>query len=354
MNNKIIDENGWLSALRIRQVLAALIAGGVLLFLYRVRGAFTPFLLALLVVYLAHPLVTSLEEKEIPRPVAILLVYLLLAVLMGLAIAWLLPAVRDEIEQILVILPQQAMRWEGLAQSILHRMRRVEVPLTIKDAIGNLFVRLQQGLEAFAQRVVEITVALLSRIMSLIVAPIIAYYILRDRSLLRDQLLNLVPVQRRDDVLALLREINQVLNGFIRGQLIVSLAMAIMLTLGLSLIGVRYALLIGLMAGLFDLIPYFGPIIGVVPALLLASVQSFWKAVWVLVLFLAANQFEASVLVPKIMGDRVGLHPLVVIFALLAGGELFGVLGLLIAVPATAVGRVLVRFWWKGDKGKLV
>ena len=221
VNNKIIDENGWLSALRIRQVLAALIAGGVLLFLYRVRGAFTPFLLALLVVYLAHPLVTSLEEKEIlarwrsfrlSAP----------AVLMGLAIAWLLPAVRDEIEQILVILPQQAMRWEGLAQSILHRMRRVEVPLTIKDAIGNLFVRLQQGLEAFAQRVVEITVALLSRIMSLIVAPIIAYYILRDRSLLRDQLLNLVPVQRRDDVLALLREINQVLNGFIRGQLIVS------------------------------------------------------------------------------------------------------------------------------------
>ena len=121
--------------------------------------------------------------------------------------------------------------------------------------------------------------------MSLIVAPIIAYYILRDRSLLRDQLLNLVPVQRRDDVLALLREINQVLNGFIRGQLIVSLAMAIMLTLGLSLIGVRYALLIGLMAGLFDLILTLDRSLVSFPRLLLASVQSFWKAVWVLVLF---------------------------------------------------------------------
>jgi predicted PurR-regulated permease PerM len=354
VNNKVSDEKGRSWALRIRQVFIFLIAGGVFLFLYRVRGAFTPFFLALLVVYLAHPLVRSLEEKDIPRPVAILLVYLLLAVLMGMVIAWLLPAVRDEIEQILMILPQQAMRWEELAQGVLHRMRRVEVPLTIKDAIANLFIRLQQGLESFAERVVEITVVLLSRIMSLIVAPIIAYYILRDRSLLRDQVLSLVPVHRRDDVLELLREINQVLNGFIRGQLIVSLAMALMLTLGLSLIGVRYALLIGMIAGLFDLIPYFGPIIGLLPALLLASVQSFWKAVWVLVLFLAANQFEASVLVPKIMGDRVGLHPLVVIFALLAGGELFGVLGLLIAVPATAVGRVLVSFWWKGAKGKLV
>lgn len=340
--------------MRIRQVLVFLIVGVVLLFLYRVRGAFTPFIFALLVVYLAHPLVTTLEKKDIPRSVAILLVYLLFATLIGMVIAWLLPAVRDEIEQILVILPQQALRWERLAQGMLRRMRRVEVPLTVKDAISNLFTRLQQGLEFFAERVVEITVALLSRVMSLIVAPIIAYYILRDRSLLKDQVLNLVPVHSRSDVLRLLSEINQVLNGFIRGQLIVSCAMAVMLTLGLSLIGVRYALLIGLIAGLFDLIPYFGPIIGAVPALLLASVQSFWKVVWVLVLFTAANQFEASVLVPKITGDRVGLHPLVVIFALLAGGELFGILGLLIAVPATAVGRVLLSFWWHRENRKLV
>jgi predicted PurR-regulated permease PerM len=114
---------------------------------------------------------------------------------------------------------------------------------------------------------------------------------------------------------------------------------------GLALLKIPYALFIGLLAGLFDIIPYFGPVLGFLPAAALALSQSPLTVLWVLLLFIAANQIENSLISPWLIGDRVGLHPLVVIFAVLVGGYLMGILGLLIAVPVAAIGRVLLDFF---------
>jgi len=145
----------------------------------------------------------------------------------------------------------------------------------------------------------------------------------------------------RKDVLDLGRKVNHVVSGFLRGQLIVSCIVGILVASCLSLLGVKYAIIVGIFAGLADIIPYFGPLISAVPAVALALTVSPWTALWVVILLIAIQQFEGSVLSPKIVGDRVGLHPLTVIFAVLAGGELMGILGMLMAVPVAATVKVV-------------
>ena len=154
-----------------------------------------------------------------------------------------------------------------------------------------------------------------------------------------------MPARYRGDAQYVLREVNVALNGFFRGQLWICLFVGLFIYGGLALLKIPYALFIGLLAGLFDIIPYFGPVLGFLPAAALALSQSPLTVLWVLLLFIAANQIENSLISPWLIGDRVGLHPLVVIFAVLVGGYLMGILGLLIAVPVAAIGRVLLDFF---------
>ena len=121
--------------------------------------------------------------------------------------------------------------------------------------------------------------------------------------------------------------------------------MGLVIYLGLTLLQVRYALFIGFIAGLFDIIPYFGPIIGFIPAAAFALLRSPLSVIWVLAIFIGANQLESSIIAPKLIGERVGLHPLAVIFAVLVGGELLGVVGMLVAVPAASIVRVLLQYF---------
>jgi len=144
--------------------------------------------------------------------------------------------------------------------------------------------------------------------------------------------------------LELCSRVNKVVGRFVRGQLIVSVVVGGLVALGLSLLGVRYALFLGVLAGLFDIIPYFGPVLGAIPALVLAFLRDPLTALWTLLMFVAVQQLEGSVLSPKIVGEQVGLHPLTVIFSVLAGGELLGVTGMLLAVPAAATVKVTAGF----------
>ncbi|MGI6037155.1 MAG: AI-2E family transporter [Limnochordia bacterium] len=330
-----------------RRLFLYLLALGGLLFLYWIRGVLTPFLFAIIIVYVANPLVGELEAKEIPRTLAIVIVYLFFILVAGALSAWLLPPLREQTEQFLASLPQQAERWEYLARVTLRDLQRIDLPPTVRDSLFSFVDGIQRGLELFARRMVELVVNLLGRAFSLVLAPIIAFYILRDLPAIREQFLLFISPRRQAGVEELLADINDVLHGFIRGQVLVSAVVGALIGIGLSLLGVRYALLIGVVAGMFDVIPYFGPIIAIMPAMVLASFQSPLTILWVILLFIGVNQVESSILAPKIMGDRVGLHPLVVIAALLIGGELMGIIGLLIGVPLAAISKVLLLYWFK-------
>ncbi|HHT36456.1 MAG: AI-2E family transporter [Candidatus Wallacebacter cryptica] len=312
-----------------------------LLFLYRVRAVLSPFLFASLIAYTAYPLVMVFEKRQVPRPIAIVLVYLIFAVILALLISFMIPQLAEEVDELLKTVPKQTeMLEDGLQR--LRGLQDISVPDVLQAGFDTLVNRIQRLLEGLAERIAQILVGLVSQVVSLAIAPVLAFYLLRDLEAIKRRTLMLIPKRYRLTIYSLAKEINLIIYGFIRGQLVNAGLVGLLISGGLALLGIKYSLFIGLLAGLFDIIPYFGPIIGFIPASVLALAKSPISVVWVLVIFVLVNQIEANIISPKIIGERVGLHPLAVIFAIFAGGELMGIIGMLIAVPAAAVVRVLL------------
>lgn len=331
-------------ARRLRLYLLIAAAGTIVFFLFLVRDILTPFLLAAALAYLANPLVNAFERREIPRSLAIILVYTVFVVAAVLTIYGLIPAWTRELNAVLLNLPLMAQQIERSTLNWVNNLVRLPGSELLKEVITVSIHRGEMILENLSARVLDSLLGLFPRAFNLILAPFLAYYLLRDQELIRTTLLSLVPHDKRHDVQDVLREVNRVIAGFLRGQIIVSIFVGSFIGLALLLLQVDYALLIGAFAGLLDIIPYFGPIIGAIPAVALALLKSPVTALWVIVAFVAANQIESMVLQPRIVGGHVGLHPLTVIFAILAGGKLLGIWGMLVAVPLTAAIKVLANY----------
>jgi predicted PurR-regulated permease PerM len=188
--------------------------------------------------------------------------------------------------------------------------------------------------------------ALAAAVLSLFLIPIITFYLLRDWDVIMVHLGALVPESQRDTIFRLARESDDVLGAFLRGQLLVMLALAVMYSLGLSFVGLKFAIAIGVVAGLVSFVPYLGFVfgIGIAGMTVVLEPDPLWRLVGVIATFSVAQFIEGSVLTPKLVGDKIGLHPVLVIFAVAAGGQLFGFFGILLALPAAAVLSVLVRF----------
>jgi predicted PurR-regulated permease PerM len=183
-----------------------------------------------------------------------------------------------------------------------------------------------------------------SQLLSVVFAPILAFYILKDAGLFRAKFLGIFPNSWRGEINSLLRELGDVLERFVLGELLVSAIIGVLTALGMLILGVKFAFIIGLIAGLAELVPYFGPFIGAIPAIGFALLKSQTTAIYAALVILVIQQLEGNVISPAILGGSVGLHPFLVVFALLAGGELLGIWGLILAVPVAAMLRVLCSF----------
>jgi predicted PurR-regulated permease PerM len=254
------------------------------------------------------------------------------------------PSLIAELNQVLARLPRETNKIEDLTRGAVGDLKRLPLPVNLQEAINNMIQRSEQLIQQFARQLVDFLVGIFSKLVWFSLAPVLAYYILLDWDAIGQRWLAAVPESFRPAFVLLVQEIDGVLTGFVLGRLIISLVVGALITIGLVLLDVQFAVLLGLIAGIFDLIPYLGPILGGIPAVMLAFLKSPWKALWVAFLFAAVNQLEAVILSPRILGVRVGLHPVVTIFALMAGGNLFGVGGILLAVPAAATLRVVLAF----------
>lgn len=318
----------------------------IIAFLYRVRAVLTPFFFAIVIAYILYPLTDAVEKRGASRGVAILVVYAFFALLAGVSLWLVVPNLVAELETIVLELPEQAKEWEALSQRIVNFVRRMKLPNMVGEALNILVGRVELALETLAGKLAQVVMGAFTNLIALIISPILAYYLLKDHQAMRQRALQYVPAPFRGEAQAMMTEINRALNGFFRGQLVVSIFVGLFVYLGLFLLKIPYALFIGLIAGLFDIIPYFGPVLGFLPAAAFALLKSPLTVLWVLLLFAAANQIENGIISPKIIGDRVGLHPLVVIFAVLVGGDLLGILGMLIAVPVAATLRVVLEHFF--------
>lgn len=327
----------------VRIGVIVLAAGMVLYFLWLVRAGLYPFVLGILLAYLLNPLVMFFEHKGMKRSVALLLIYGLIFLIFWFIAVKFIPFLVRELESFAGDLPQMIRRVENLLDYWQLSYESIALPLSMREAINESIISLSSQLNLFVAKLVQGILQLFTYLIGIVVSPVLAFYLLSDWQGIKKNLLLMVPRGWQKEVFLICRSISQVLDGVIRGQLFISLFVGTLITLGLWMFDVRYALLIGILAGVLDVIPYFGAIIGAVPAIGVAFLYSPMMALKVLILFFVVHQMESALIQPKIIGAKVGLHPLSVIFFVFIGGELGGLLGMLLCVPLAAIAKVLLK-----------
>ncbi len=313
----------------------------------------TPFVIALMLAWLGDPLVDRLEASGRSRNTAVILVFVLMSLLIALALLILVPMIQRQIATLLAALPQ-AQQWVlGTALPWLEAKTGVQImawlePDRLIEWVRSHWQQAGGAATTLFGYLSRSGFAMVAWVVNLALMPILTYYFLRDWDKLVERVAATIPRNHIEVVSRLARESNDVLGAFIRGQIAVMIALGIVYAAGLSLAGLNLGLLIGLVAGLISFIPYLGATTGVVLAVLAALVQSQGFDLKLLVLvgvvFTVGQLLESYVLTPRIVGDKIGLHPVAVIFAVMAGGQLFGFLGMLLALPAAAVINVLLRY----------
>jgi len=183
----------------------------------------------------------------------------------------------------------------------------------------------------------------ISMFFDFLMAMIIAYYLMKDADFFREGFLSLFPRKWRNGIITTAREINAVVSNFIKGQLLTALIVGCLEAIGLLIIKVRYPVVLGFVGGIANIIPYFGPFIGAIPAVAVALLQSPAKVIWTIVVFTLIQQIDNNFISPKIIEGRLGLHPVTTILVVLVGGEFFGIFGMLVSVPAAAILKIILK-----------
>lgn len=309
-----------------------------------------PFMLAGVFAYLGDPLVDRLERLRIGRGLAASIVFLLMLLIVVLALVLLVPFIQRQVARFVAALPAYAAWFTHDAVPWLEQ--KLHIPPSEFDA-STMITRIREHIgtlggiaAALLGYATRSGLAIIGVGIAVVLVPVVTFYLLRDWDKLVAHVDELLPRGAQPTIRRLARETDSVLGAFVRGQLLVMLALAIFYAVTLKLIGLDVGPLIGMVAGLVSFVPYLGFIVGIIASIIAALVQfhDAFHLVLVLVVFGAANVLENYFLVPKLVGDRIGLHPVAVIFAVLAFGELFGFIGVLLALPMASIAMVLLRF----------
>jgi predicted PurR-regulated permease PerM len=333
-------------------------AGLVLLIgavLWGARQVLLPYVLGLVLAYVLFPVVNWFDRTmpdrfhnwQIARPLAIIITYLLLLLIVAGIVAFIVPVVVEQVQFLIDNWPDlasQVREWgiQGLGwyTENIPSDWRATIETNLQNLANDAVNTLRTGLVATVTTVFSTA----SFILGFVVIPFWLFYILHDESQVKSGILHAIPRQLRPDVACLARLIDDVLSAYIRGQLLLILFVGGLSTIALLIIGVPFAIVLGLIAGIFEALPYVGPILGAIPALIVALLSDPISAIWVAATFFAIQQVENLILVPRISGESVKLHPAMVMVVLVIGNELAGLLGMLVAVPITATIRDVFKY----------
>ena len=330
-------------------VWAAGIAVAVLL-LYLLRTILLPFVVGFAIAYLLDPAADRLEAAGLSRTLATTTIVGGFFVLAILSILVLFPPLEAQTTGFLERLPEYAERLRKLALLVLEGRIPGLDAADLEKARG-IVTRLAEGSAAWLAALAGIWrggIVLFNFLSLLFITPVVAFYLIRDWDRIVARVDALLPRRSLETIREQMRLVDRALSGFIRGQGTVALVLGVIFAVGWSLVGLEFGLLIGLGAGLLAFIPYVGAIIGFGTAFVVALVQFGFDPLplgLVALVFVIGQTLDGFYLTPSLVGERIGLHPVWVIFALMAGGALFGIVGILVAVPAAAVIGVFVRFW---------
>jgi predicted PurR-regulated permease PerM len=340
MSTQITDAQKWL-------ILVIILAAGYLLYL--LTPILTPFLISAFLAYIGDPAVDRLETIKFSRTLSVVFVFFIMLIIGLCFLLVVFPLMEDQIRRLLIRIPDmidwvhsEFMPWisqrfgiqpdsidlAGLKQSLMNHWQ------TVGNIAGKFIARVSAS--------GQLALLWLSYIL---LVPVVTFYLLRDWDILVAKIWELIPRKHEVVVVKLAKDGDAVLAEFFRGQLLLMFAQAVFYSIGLWIVGLEFSLLIGLTAGLVSFVPYLGVIVGIAVAGIAAYMQfhDVIHIVYVLVVFGAGQMLEGMVLTPLLVGDRIGLHPVAVIFAVMAGAQLFGFFGMLIALPVAAIIVVLLR-----------
>lgn len=323
-----------------RYILFLVVLAATIYFLYLVREVLFSFAIAALLAFLLFRPVAFIEAKGVKRAIAIITLYFLLLGVAAALLAFVVPGVVAELGQLTSLIPEYAED----AKEMTARVDDLDMPGEIKKIFDENVKKLNNYVYEGMRDFVSGLYAMLGRVLAIIFSPILAFYILNDWEKIRDGFLALLSPRARRELVLIFDQIDNVLIEFIKGHLLVALIIGTAVGVAAWIIGVQLPLLLGIIAGVTNLIPYFGAFLSGIPAVALALSRSIATAIYMLIAIIAIQQIESSIITPKIMGDKLGMHPLLIVFSILAGGKLLGFWGLLLAVPLTAVLKVIVSW----------
>jgi predicted PurR-regulated permease PerM len=326
------------------------IAAVIVYLIWLLSPVLMPFAVAAMLAYLGDPLADRLERLGLGRAWAATIVFMVLMIVLVGVLLLLIPLIARQVENVIENLPRygewaQNTAWPWL-QARLHLDPRMFDSDRLLAAIKAHLGSIGDVASTVLGKVSRSGLGIVMWMTNLVLIPVVAFYLLRDWDRLVGKIDGMLPRSIQPTVAYLARESDKVLGAFVRGQLLVMLALGVFYGAGLTLIGLSVGPLIGMVAGLLSFVPYLGFIVGFVAAIIAALVQyGDWTHVLLVCgVFVVGQLLEGYVLVPRLVGEKIGLHPVAVIFAVLAGGSLFGFLGVLLALPAASVIMVLLRY----------
>ncbi len=322
---------------------------GFALLFYLLQPILMPFVLGGLIAYLGDPLVDALERRRMNRTWATVLVFTFISLLMLLTLLFTIPLLAQQIDSLISRVPA-ALNWlTGTAiPGLLSMLDLSSSHLAALDWGAQLEKNWQSLGRLLANAGKQITgsgAGIVTWMANMALVPVVSFYLMRDWDILVAKALRMFPMDWQDRVSELVAEADEVVGAFLRGQFVVMCALGLIYSLGLAIVGVKLAVLLGVIAGLASLVPYLGFAVGIVASLIAAYVQfgEWAPLIGVALVFGVGQLVESMVLTPVLVGDKIGLHPVAVIFALMAGGQIGGFVGVVVALPVAAVIMVFLR-----------
>ena len=340
----------WSQSKWLRPMIGVLLSLIILYFIWQLRpmlqhiflflkAILAPFLAAMIISYVLNPVVSMLAARKMPRSIAVLLIYAVFLTTIAVIAINLIPMIIEQLEELNEHLPEMTLH----AQSLMRNMNSRLIPPGVEMGMNNWFFQLESRLATGISHFLDNIGSTINLLFNAFIVPFLVFYILKDFDVFERAVVSCLPRSRRKSIVTMLKDIDEALGNYIRGQFLVCIIIGVLAYIGYALIGMPYALLFACVVALFDIVPYLGPFLGAAPAVIMASTISWRLVLMVAVVNTLCQMLESNVISPQVVGRSLHLHPLLIIFALLVGGEVAGIVGLILAVPLFAAGKVVLQ-----------
>lgn len=319
-----------------------------------IKTVLLPVLLSGVLYYLLNPIVDYLEKKKVKRPFSILILYILILGIITIVVLAVIPVIQRQVSDLIANFPVfseqiQTLFTDLIGSDFINRFQQTiafessKLMNTISERASTLLNNTWSGIGGFLGAVTE-------TVLTLATVPFILFYLLKDGKRLPQYILSFVPTTLRKQTEQVMTEMNHQISSYIRGQIVVSFCIGILLYIGYLIIGLEYSLILAVIAACTSIVPYLGPAIAITPALIVALVTSPVMLLKMIVVWTVVQLIEGKFISPQIMGKSLQIHPITIIFVILTAGNLFGILGIVLAVPGYAVLKVVITHlfnWFK-------